>query len=74
MNRFSFTIIGLIVCFGFTASMFVQPTPYDPSTPVSSILMALGDDAPEHYIGTYDSEKLALGKDIVSMGSANMPG
>jgi mono/diheme cytochrome c family protein len=30
--------------------------------------MALGETAPEHYVGTIDMEKLRLGKDLISLG------
>lgn len=41
---------------------------YDNNTAVSSILIALGDERPKHYIGTLDMEKVGLGKDIVMSG------
>ena len=68
MYKYSFAIIAFIVCSGFTASFILQPTPYDPDTPVSSVLMALGEDAPEHYIGTQDMEKIGIGKDLINSG------
>ncbi len=73
MSRSFIAILMAVVCFGFTAGIFLQPVPYDPNTPVSSVLMALGADAPEHYIGTTDMEKLGLGKDIVITGSTYLP-
>jgi len=72
MSRVSLIISAFVLCCGFAASVFVTPIPYDLNTPVSSVLMALGDDVPEHYIGTFDSEKLGLGKDIVMLGSARL--
>ena len=68
MNRISIAIIALVVCFGLTATMFIQPNPYDGQTPVSSVLIALGDEAPEHYVGTHDMAKLEKGKDLIISG------
>ncbi|MFM1875006.1 MAG: hypothetical protein RL266_743 [Bacteroidota bacterium] len=68
MFRRSTIVIAFIACTGFVTSKFLQPTPYDRDTPVSSILLALGDEAPEHYIGTVDMEKVSIGKDIVNLG------
>lgn len=73
MNRFTLITSAIILCVGFTASRFIQPIPYDAQTPVSSVLIALGDEAPEHYVGTNDEEKLAMGKDILLMGSTIGP-
>jgi len=72
MRKIFLIFSAFVLCCGFAASVFVNPIPYDLNTPVSSVLMALGDDTPEHYIGTFDSEKMGLGKDIVSLGSAHM--
>ena len=68
MYKYSISIWAFIVCTGFTASVVLNPTPYDPSTTVSSVLLALGDEAPEHYVGTVDMEKLGVGKDLVQLG------
>lgn len=61
-------VLGFVICTSFAASKYLQPTSFDPDTPVSSILLALGDEAPEHYIGTVDMEKAGIGKDIVITG------
>ena len=68
MNRFSTVILAVIVFCALTASMFIQPNPYDGQTPVSSVLIALGDEAPEHYVGTHDMAKLEKGKDLIISG------
>lgn len=68
MYRYSIAVIAFIICTGFAASKYLNPTPYYGDTPVSSILAALGDETPEHYVGTVDMEKLGVGKDIVSSG------
>jgi len=73
MKIVSFTILSLLFCCVFTASVLIEPQPYDRSTPVSSVLMALGEDAPAHYIGTSNSEKIGFGKDIVITGKAYLP-
>lgn len=70
MFRRSTVVIAFIACTGFVTSKFLQPTPYDRDTAVSSILIALGDEAPEHYIGTMDMEKVGMGKDIINLGGA----
>ena len=68
MYRYSIAIMAFVVCTGFTASVVLYPTPYDSNTSVSSILIALGEEAPEHYVGTIDMEKVGLGKDLVQRG------
>ncbi len=68
MYRYSVAILAFILCTGFTASVFLQPAAYDPNTPVSSVLIALGEEAPAHYVGTVNMEKLSLGKDLISLG------
>ena len=68
MYRYTIAILAFIVCSGFTVSIVLQPTTYDPNTAVSSVLLALGDEAPEHYIGTVDMEKVGLGKDLLQLG------
>lgn len=74
MNRISIAILAIIACCALTASMWVQPVSYDGQTPVSSILMALGDAAPSHYVGTQDAEKIEKGKDLVTSGGPWMNG
>ena len=68
MYRFPIAIIALAACCLLTASMLVAPVAYDKQTPVSSILIALGDEAPSHYIGTQDMDKIEKGKDLVITG------
>lgn len=68
MYRILLVASAIIICLGLTAAMFIQPNLYDRQTPVSSVLLALGDEAPEHYIGTYDMGKLERGKDLVFTG------
>ena len=68
MYKYSIAILAFLVCTGFSASLLLNPATSDPDTAVSSILLALGDEAPEHYVGTVDMEKLALGKDLVQVG------
>ena len=68
MYRISLAISAFVFLCGFSANRYFAPTPYDGDTPISSILMALGEDAPEHYIGTVDMEKVGIGKDIVHTG------
>lgn len=68
MYKYSIAIIAFVICSGFAASKFLSPTPYDLSTSVSSILIALGDEAPEHYIGSVNMDKLAIGKDLIHFG------
>jgi mono/diheme cytochrome c family protein len=46
----------------------LNPPVYDADTPVSSILLALGDEKPKHYIANVDMEKAGIGKDIVLVG------
>lgn len=74
MYKYSLAIIAFVVCSGFAASKFFQPKPYDSNTPISSILLALGDEMPEHYVGTQNMDKLGLGKDIVQSGGPWMDG
>ncbi|MCF8276314.1 MAG: cytochrome c [Flavobacteriales bacterium] len=75
MYRFSIAIIAFVVCTGFTASLFLNPAnSYDENMPVSSVLLALGDEAPEHYVGTQDMEKIGLGKDLIQSGGPFMNG
>tara|TARA_R110002072_G_scaffold244910_1_gene404272 strand:- start:79 stop:1110 length:1032 start_codon:yes stop_codon:yes gene_type:complete len=74
MHRFSLGIISLIIFFGLTASIIFQPSPYDDQTPVSSVLIALGDEVPSHYVGTQDLEKLEKGKDLILSGGPWMDG
>ena len=68
MYKFSLAIASFVFLCGFAANKYLNPTPYDTNTPVSSILIALGDEAPEHYIGTVDMDKLKKGKEIVHLG------
>jgi mono/diheme cytochrome c family protein len=68
MYRYSIAIVAFVFLCGFAANKYLSPTPYDRDTPVSSILAALGDETPEHYVGTVDMEKLGLGKDIINSG------
>lgn len=68
MKQSSIFIIGIIISCALTAAMYVQPVQYDEQTRVSSLLLALGDTAPEHYIGTVDMEKLEKGKDLIISG------
>ncbi|MCF8463818.1 MAG: cytochrome c [Flavobacteriales bacterium] len=74
MYRLPIAIVSIIACCGLTASMLVQPLAYDDQTPVSSILLALGDAAPSHYVGTVDAEKVEKGKDLVITGGPWMDG
>lgn len=68
MYRIPLVVTAIIICFGLTAAMFIQPLQYDEQTPVSSILIAMGDEVPEHYIGTHDMAKLEKGKDLIMTG------
>ena len=68
MFRYTIALIGFIVCSGFTVSVMLNPSPYDSNTPVSSVLLALGDEAPEHYVGTFNNELLGIGKDLILNG------
>lgn len=68
MFKYTISAIAFIVSTGFTASFLVQPTEYDKNTSVSSILIALGDSTPSHYVGTVDMEKLEKGKDLIQFG------
>ncbi|MCB9187096.1 MAG: cytochrome c [Flavobacteriales bacterium] len=68
MYRYSVALVAFVVLCGFAANKYLAPMPYDADTPVSSILIALGDEKPEHYIGTLDMEKVGVGKDIVMTG------
>ncbi len=68
MQKILIGVFAFIVCTGFVLKTLVAPSTYDRDTPVSSILLALGDEQPEHYIGTMDMEKVGLGKDIVLTG------
>jgi len=74
MYRLPLIVTALIICFGLTAAMLIQPNPYDKQTPVSSVLIALGDETPEHYIGTHDMDKLSKGKDLIITGGPWMNG
>lgn len=74
MKRSYLSIIAIVACCVLTAAMFVQPIQYDGQTRVSSVLIALGDEAPEHYIGTHDMEKLEKGKDLIMSGGPFMDG
>ena len=74
MFRFPFAIIAIAACAVLTASMLVRPVTYDGQTPVSSVLIALGDKTPDHYIGTQDMEKIEKGKDLVMSGGPWMDG
>lgn len=68
MYRYSVAIVAFVFLCGFAANKYLSPAPYDRDTPVSSILAALGDETPEHYIGTLDMEKVGIGKDIIMTG------
>ena len=68
MIKYSIYIIAFVICTGFTASLFVKPAVYDKQTSVSSVLIALGEPAASHYVGTVDMQKLELGKDIITSG------
>lgn len=68
MYKYSFAFIAFIVCSGFATSVILKPSVYDPNTPVSSILLALGDEEPAHYVGTVNMDKVRLGKDIIHLG------
>jgi len=74
MNRFPIAIVAIVACCGLTASMLFQPVSYDAQTPVSSLLIALGDAAQSHYVGTEDMEKIEKGKDLVITGGPWMDG
>ncbi len=74
MYKYSLIIVAFVICTGFTASIFLTPTSYDPNTSVSSVLIALGDEVPEHYVGTVNMEKLGLGKDLINFGGVYMNG
>lgn len=68
MYKYSLAFIAFVICTGFAASKFLQPTPYDSDTPVSSVLLALGDEAPEHYLGSVNMDQVSIGKDIIHFG------
>ncbi len=68
MYKYSLIILAFVVCTGFTASVILEPAPYDSNMPVSSLLISLGEEAPAHYRGTVDMEKLGIGKDLVHLG------
>ncbi|TNF23923.1 MAG: c-type cytochrome [Bacteroidetes bacterium] len=68
MKRQFAAIVCFIIITGFAAKNLYMPATYDPSTPVSSILLALGDEAPAHYVGTVNMDKVRLGKDIIHLG------
>jgi hypothetical protein len=56
--------IGICYLLRFYRQHFSSPSPYDPNTAVSSVLIALGEKAPEHYVGTTDMEKIGLGTGV----------
>lgn len=68
MNKLILAVSAFILCCGFSASIILRPAPYDPQTSVSSVLMSLGEDAPEHYRGTVNMEELSKGKDLIQLG------
>lgn len=68
MNKIILAISAFVICCGFSASIFLQPSPYDPQTSVSSVLISLGEEAPEHYRGTENAEELSKGKDLILLG------
>lgn len=74
MYRYSIAIFAFLVCSGFTVNYFLQPVPYDQDTPVSSLLIALGDETPEHYIGTVNMEQVGIGKDLIHWGGPYLDG
>jgi mono/diheme cytochrome c family protein len=73
MKKYTLIIIAFVITTGFTARFLMQPPAYDRDTPVSSILIALGEQAPDHYVANIDMEKVSLGKDIVLTGRAYLP-
>lgn len=68
MNKLFLAISAFVICCGFSASLFLQPTVYDPQTPVSSVLISLGEEAPSHYRGTENIEEISKGKDLILLG------
>ncbi len=74
MYRIPIVLIAIVACSVLTASMLFQPVSYDAQTPVSSMLIALGDEAQSHYVGTQDMEKIEKGKDLVMTGGPWMDG
>lgn len=68
MQKILMGVFAFTLCTGFVFKTLVGPVPYDLDMPVSSLLIALGDETPEHFIGSLDMEKVALGKDIVLTG------
>jgi mono/diheme cytochrome c family protein len=68
MKRILIPAALFLICSGFVLKSLTDTLIYDDNTTVSSILIALGDERPEHYIGTLDMEKVALGKDLVMTG------
>ena len=68
MQRIFIVVLSFLICSGFVLKSVLVSLPYDQNTTVSSILIALGDEKPEHYIGTIDMEKAGIGKDIVQTG------
>ncbi len=47
--------------------------PIAPETPVIDVLMALGEEAPAHYIAEIDSTKARMGEQMVHEGRAELP-
>lgn len=73
MKHYLLAFIILTTTVVLTAMTLQQPPAYDADTPVASVLIALGDEPPEHYIGNVDMEKVSIGKDIVITGAAFIP-
>ncbi|MCF8258962.1 MAG: cytochrome c [Flavobacteriales bacterium] len=69
--------LGLLACAG-TAMMSLVPTETTKNeapaerTPVSELLISLGDSPQKHYIKDIDPKKVALGEEIVLKGNATM--